>query len=180
MNIKVCAAITAGIAMFGMAGLAYGDDAQDPRFCREIRAEKIGQMVQIEATQVTDTNDNCTSPVAFCSAGTIDGNFGLDGTTFFSVDGVASTPAQAPGTSSYTGIYTIITRRGTLTLRETGISYPRAGNPEGGVLASIAEVQSGTGRYATTRGILFFHGHNGRGRPSNVAVSGTLCTMPPE
>jgi len=170
MNIKVCVAIGAGIAMFGMAAMVYADDVQDPRFCREIRAE----------LHELKTNDNCTSPVSFCSAGTIDGNYGLDGTTFFSVDGVASTPTQAPGTSSYTGIYTITTRRGTLTLRETGISYPRAGNPEGGVLASIAEVQSGTGRYATTRGILFFHGHNGRGLPSNVAVSGTLCTMPSE
>src|SRR5262245_21027779 len=27
--------------------------------------EKIGQMVQIEATQVTDTNDNCTSQGGF-------------------------------------------------------------------------------------------------------------------
>jgi hypothetical protein len=72
----------------------------------------------------------------------------------------------------------ITTPHGTLTLRETGISYPRRGDPEGGVLASIAEVLSGTGRYATTTGILFFHGHNGRGLPSDVAVSGTLCVAP--
>ena len=163
MKIKGYTAIGLTIAMLGTATASYADE--DKPFCRDIRAE----------LHELKTNDNCTSPLAFCSAGTIDGNFGLDGTTFFSVDGAAATPPEAPGTSSYTGIYTITTAHGTLTLRETGISYPRSGNPEGGVLASIAEVQSGTGRYATTTGILFFHGHNGRGLPSNVAVSGTLC-----
>jgi hypothetical protein len=163
MNIKGYTAIGLTVALLGAATVSYADD--DKAFCRDIRAE----------LHELKTNDNCTSPLAFCSAGTIDGNFGLDGTTFFNVDGAAATPPEAPGTSSYTGIYTITTAHGTLTLRETGISYPRTGNPEGGVLASIAEVQSGTGRYATTTGILFFHGHNGRGLPSNVAVTGTLC-----
>src|SRR5438876_10378020 len=135
MSIKTSAAIAAGIAMFCTAASAYADPTEERVFCREIRAE----------LHELKTNDNCMSPVGFCAAGTIDGNFGLDGTTFFSVDGVAGTPAESPGTSSYTGPYTITTPHGTLNLRETGISYPRRGNPEGGVLASIAEVLSGTG-----------------------------------
>jgi hypothetical protein len=143
----------------------------EPRqICRDIFAE-IHEL---------KTDIDCTSPLAFCSAGTIEGNFGLNGTTFFSVDGSAATPPESPGTSSFTGIYTITTPHGSLTLRETGISYPRRGNPEGGLVATIDEVQSGTGRYAHTTGILFFHGHNGRGLPSDIDVSGTLCfTWPP-
>ena len=164
-----------GASVLGLMGMlstpfCFADSATEShQMCREIRAE----------LHELKTNDNCDSPLAFCSAGTIEGNFGLDGTTFFNVDGAAATPAAAPGTSSYTGTFTIVTQHGTLALRETGISYPRRGNPEGGVLASIAEVLGGTGRYATTTGILFFHGHNGRGLPSNVAVSGTLCATWP-
>lgn len=169
MKTLTCSSI-AGFALIATTFVCYADSATEThQFCKDIRAE----------LHELKTNDNCTSPFAFCAAGTIDGNFGLDGTTFFSVDGAAATPAEAPGTSSYTGMYTITTRHGTLTLRETGISYPRRGNPEGGVLASIAEVLSGTGRYSTTTGILFFHGHNGRGLPSDVDVSGTLCTTWP-
>lgn len=168
MSTKVWTAMAAGVAMFGTTLACYADAAAHQPLCREIRA-KLHEL---------KTNDNCASPLAFCSAGTIDGNFGLDGTIFFSVDGAASAPAESPGTSSYTGIQTITTPHGTLTLRETGISYPRPGNPEGGVLASIVEVLSGTGRYATTTGILFFHGRNGRGLPSDVDVSGTLCVAP--
>lgn len=167
MKALTCISMAATIVLMATTSVCYADSSMDAhQFCKDIRAE----------LHELKTNDNCNSPVAFCSAGTIDGNFGLDGTTFFSVDGAASTPPEAPGTSSYTGMYTITTRHGTLTLRETGVSYPRRGNPDGGVLASFAEVLSGTGRYATTTGILFFHGHNGRGLPSDVDVSGTLCT----
>jgi hypothetical protein len=167
MKIATFSALIAGLTISTIAFAAHQDISMTTQqVCRDIRAE----------LHELKTNDNCNSPLAFCSAGTIDGNFGLDGTTFFSVDGSAATPPEAPGTSSYTGMYTINTRHGTLTLRETGISYPRRGNPEGGVLVSIAEVLSGTGRYSTTTGILFFYGHNGRGLPSDIDVSGTLCT----
>jgi hypothetical protein len=137
--------------------------------CHEIRAE----------LHELKTDENCMSPLAFCSAGTVDGNFGLDGTTFFSADGSIPAAEPAVGMRSFTGSYTITTARGVLNMRETGTSYPRPGNPEGGVLASVVEVQSGTGRYENTTGILFFYGHNGRGLPSNVSVSGTLCSTWP-
>ncbi|MEO8016489.1 MAG: hypothetical protein ABI769_01640 [Pseudomonadota bacterium] len=142
-----------------------GEDTTPRVVCRNIHAE----LHELQA------RDNCTSPVGFCAAGTVDGNFGLEGTTFFSVDGVATTPPESPGTSTFSGIFTITTDFGTLTLRETGISYPRRGNPAGGLVATIDEVLSGTGRFADATGILFFHGHNGRGLPSDVEVSGELC-----
>jgi hypothetical protein len=167
MSIKKLCKVSAAFALLGSSLVAHAHHGgQEHEACHDIRA----------VLHELKTNDNCTSPFGFCAAGTIDGNFGLDGTTFFSVDGSAPTPPEAPGTSSYTGSYTITTPRGVLTMRETGISYPRTGNPEGGVLASIVEVQSGTGRYEDVTGILFFYGHNGRGLPSNVDVSGTLCS----
>jgi len=169
---KSIAMVTLIAAAIGASSTAFATHPPpEPRqVCRDIFAE----------LHELKTDVDCTSPLAFCSAGTIEGNFGLNGTTFFSVDGAAATPVESPGTSSFTGIFTITTPHGSLTLRETGISYPRRGNPDGGLVATIDEVQSGTGRYAHTTGILFFHGHNGRGLPSDVEVSGTLCsTWPP-
>jgi len=159
-------------AALGVSSSAFATPpTPEPRqICRDISA----------TLHELKTDVGCASPLNFCSAGTIRGNFGLIGTTFFSVDGSAETPAQSPGTSSFSGVFTITTPHGSLTLRETGISYPRRGNPEGGLVATIDEVQSGTGVYAHTSGILFFHGHNGLGLPSNVEVTGTLCfTWPP-
>jgi len=168
---KTVPKLTLLAAAIGASSAAFATPPPEPRqVCRDIFAE----------LHELKTDVGCTSPLFFCAAGTIEGNFGLNGTTFFSVDGSATTPPESPGTSSFTGIFTITTPHGSLTLRETGISYPRRGNPEGGLVATIDEVQGGTGRYAHTTGILFFHGHNGRGLPSDVAVSGTLCfTWPP-
>jgi hypothetical protein len=170
MKAKPLASLALALAASGAAFATGGTPPEPRQICRDIRAE----MHELA------TQENCTSPLNFCAAGTIEGNFGLFGTTFFSVDGAAATAPQTPGTSSYTGIFTITTHFGTLTLRETGISYPRRGNPDGGFIASLAEVQSGTGRYASTTGVLFFHGTNGRGLPNDIAVAGTLCfTWPP-
>jgi hypothetical protein len=63
-----------------------------------------------------------------------------------------------------------------LVLRETGVTYPRPGNPEGGVLSSIIEVKSGTGRYEGATGIMFFHGRSLNGT-FDVKLTGTLCTV---
>jgi hypothetical protein len=142
-----------------------GEDTAPRIVCRSIHAE-LHELF---------TTDNCTSPVGFCAAGTIDGNFGLEGTTFFSVDNTGFMPPESPGITTFVGSFTITTDFGTLTLRESGMSYPRRGNPDGGRVATIDEVLSGTGRFAGATGILFFHGRNGRGLPSDVEVTGDLC-----
>jgi hypothetical protein len=169
---KSFARMTLIAATLGASSAAFA--TQPPPEPRQICRDIFAKLHELK------TDVGCASPLNFCAAGTIRGNFGLNGTTFFSVDGSAQTPPESPGTSAFTGIFTITTPYGSLTLRETGISYPRRGNPEGGLVATIDEVQSGTGVYAHTTGILFFHGHNGLGLPSNVDVSGTLCfTWPP-
>jgi hypothetical protein len=165
--INVLRAVPLCLAGLAVSFAAHADHHHDKGpMCHDIRAE----------LHELKTDENCMSPLAFCSAGTIDGNFGLDGTTFFSADGSIPAAEPAVGMNSFTGSYTITTPHGVLNMRETGTSYPRRGNPEGGVLASVVEVQSGTGRYESTTGILFFYGHNGRGLPSDISVAGTLCT----
>lgn len=107
--------------------------------------------------------------------GTIDGNFGLDGTVAFALESSGTAPATAPATSSvFSGILTITTARGNLVLRETGMSSSRTGNAAGTVLASWGETLSGTDRFTGVTGDLFFAGHRA-GAIFLVDVTGQLC-----
>jgi hypothetical protein len=165
MPIRLSTAITSTFGLLLCAASANADEGANR--CKSVHAD----------VQEVVTTENCTSPLNFCTKGTIDGNHGLDGTTFFSVDGGAATPPTSPGTRSYSGVFTITTDQGELILRETGVTYPRPGNPEGGVLSSIIEVTSGTGRYEGASGIMFFHGRSLNGT-FDVKLVGTLCTAP--
>jgi hypothetical protein len=163
MRIRLSLSTTITTALLLCAASASADELAQR--CKPVHAD----------VQEVVTRENCTSPLNFCTKGTIDGNHGLEGTTFFSVEGGAATPPTSPGTRSYSGVFTITTELGQLILRETGITYPRAGNPEGGVLSSIIEVTSGTGRYEGATGIMFFHGRALNGT-YDVKMVGTLCT----
>ena len=107
--------------------------------------------------------------------GTIEGNFGLDGTVAFVADGSGTPPVTAPpGSSVFSGILTITTAQGAIELRETGMFSSRTGSPSGPVLASWGEALSGTGRYAGVTGDLFFGGVV-VGGAFLLDVSGQLC-----
>ena len=97
--------------------------------------------------------DGCTSPYNFCAAGIVEGNRGLNGTTYFVLDGVAAGPSSAPGFGSTSGILVYTTHEGTLTVRETGIAK-FSGHPSNGYGAAIEEVISGTGRFEGATGSL--------------------------
>jgi hypothetical protein len=107
--------------------------------------------------------------------GTISGNFGLNGTVTFTSDGTGTAPPTAPaGTSVFSGILEITTKRGVLSLRETGMFSSRTGNPAGSVLTSWGDGVSGTGFYQGASGDLFFSGR----RVDDVflvEVSGEIC-----
>jgi hypothetical protein len=107
--------------------------------------------------------------------GTISGNFGLNGTVSFTSDGTGSAPPTAPpGSSVFSGILQITTKRGVLSLRETGMFSSRTGNPAGPVMASWGDGMSGTGSYLGATGDLFFNGR----RVDDiflVEVSGEIC-----
>jgi hypothetical protein len=163
MAIRLSTAITSMLGLLLCAASASA--GEEANRCKAVHAD-VEEVV---------TTENCTSPLNFCTKGTIDGNHGLDGTTFFSVEGGAAVPPTSPGIRSYSGVFTITTELGALVLRETGVTYPRPGNPEGGVLSSIIEVKSGTGRYEGATGIMFFHGRALNG-VYDVKLVGTLCT----
>jgi hypothetical protein len=98
-----------GALVLAWAGTAGAEEAN----CRRIRAE----------INLTD--------------GTIAGNFGLNGSVVFVSDGQGTAPPTAPaGSSVFSGLLTISTARGALTLRETGMFSSRVDNPDGAVLAS--------------------------------------------
>jgi hypothetical protein len=142
------------------AHLAYADQN-----CRSVHALIVDKSAP----------DNCTSPFLFCAAGTVEGNRGLDGTTYFVLDGAVGSPATAPGFGVTSGLLVYTTHHGTLTVRETGVSK-LTGQPSNGFLSSIQEIVSGTGRFAGASGTLYnnaldvnsvFYSH----------ISGKLCLL---
>jgi hypothetical protein len=126
--------------------------------CVKIRA-------RILDAQVTD---GCTSPNGFCAAGTVTGNHGLNGTTFFTLDGFVPGPASAPGSFSTSGILVYTTRRGTLTVRETGITGL------GPAFPALEVVQSGTGEFEGATGHLWVLGEK-VGDHFDSKIRGELC-----
>ncbi len=147
MSRRVALIVCLSVATLAHVGAARADD------CRRIRAE-------IDLTN-----------------GTIEGNFGLDGTVAFVEDSAGTPPATAPaGSSVFSGILTITTSRGEIQMRETGMFSARTGNPDGFVLASWGDAPSGTGRYGNVAGgDLFFAGRI-VGDLFLVDVTGQLCT----
>jgi hypothetical protein len=111
--------------------------------CKAVHAEIID----------ASSPEGCTSTFNFCAAGTVEGNRGLNGTTYFVLDGVAEGPTTAPGFTATTGTLVYTTREGTLTVRETGIAK-FSGHPSNGYGAALEEVVSGTGRFAGATGTL--------------------------
>ena len=107
--------------------------------------------------------------------GTISGNFGLNGTVAFTSDGTGSAPPTAPpGSSVFSGILDITTKRGVLSMRETGMFSSRTGNAAGPVMASWGDGMSGTGFYQGASGTVYFNGR----RVDDVflvEVTGEIC-----
>jgi hypothetical protein len=133
-----------------------------------------GECHQVRA-QIVDsqTSDGCSSPNAFCAAGTVVGNRGLNGTTYFTMDGAVRGPASAPGFLATSGILVYTTHRGTLTVRETGVSKA-APDASSGLVSAVQEVISGTGKYAGATGHLYVASEAADGE-FFAEVTGELC-----
>lgn len=130
--------------------------------CKKIHATIID-------AQVTE---GCTSPNNFCAAGTVKGNHGLNGTTYFVMDGAVRGPATAPGSVATSGILTFTTRRGTLTVRESGLSG--LNESDAGYFTAFQEVLEGTGAYEGATGHMWVLGQvveNG----FDSEVRGVIC-----
>lgn len=132
-----------------------------------------GECKKIQATIVdAQVTEGCTSPNRFCAAGTVKGNHGLNGTTYFVMDGAVRGPATAPGSLATSGILVYTTDRGTLTVRESGLSGLRESGQ--GYFTAFQEVLEGTGEYEGATGHLWVLG---TARPTDFdsEVRGVLC-----
>jgi hypothetical protein len=161
---KKIAVLTSALAVAALASsLTFADDRDDD----------AGGCKKIHATIAdSPTTDGCTSPFHFCAAGVVDGDHGLNGTTFFSLDGFVAKANTVPyGTTS--GILVYTTDQGTLTVRETGIGNMGA-DALGGHGASLEDIQSGTGRFAGATGTLFLASTAANGTYT-AHVTGEIC-----
>lgn len=131
--------------------------------CNSVRAQIVDRSVP----------EGCTGPMKVCVAGTVKGNRGLNGTTYFVLDGVAAAPAVAAGFKSSTGTLVYTTRDGTLTVRETGIGK-LSGRPSNGYGSAVQEVISGTGKFGGLTGILYITQKDVNGTFFSD-VTGQLC-----
>ncbi len=163
---KVIDRLAVGLVMgFVLSGAAAGPAFADPEAdgkCKKIHA-------LIVDTQVTE---GCTSPNGFCAEGTVKGNHGLNGTTYFRMDGAVRGPATAPGTLATTGILTYTTDRGTLTVRESGLSGLTT--VDGSFITAFQQVLEGTDGYLGATGHLWVLGEN-LGTHFEADVTGVLC-----
>ena len=122
-----------------------------------------GTIVDVQVTE------GCTSPNKFCAAGTVEGNHGLNGTTYFRMDGAVRGPATAPGTLATSGVLVYTTDRGTLTVRESGLSGL------GSFFTAFQEVLEGTGEYEGATGHLWVAGSRFDGY-FEADLSGVICS----
>lgn len=134
---------------------------------------------QVNAQITTSlTTEGCTSPVGLCTAGEIEGNSGLNGTTFFVADALAPGPAtssNAAATFSYSGILRITTEKGTLTTRDTGIIDSSTGGAPAGFFSSFDVVVGGAGKFEGATGKLFIGGETISGQLVTRVITGELC-----
>ena len=159
---KTSTRIALGLSLSACSiGLAHASDIN----CHQVRAE------------IVDKSDpmNCVSPYNFCASGTVKGNIDLNGTTYFVLDGVGRRPDSAPGWSVTTGLLVYTTDDGTLTVRETGVSK-LTGSPSNGILTSMQEIVSGTGRFEGATGSLYNNATDVNGVFYST-IQGTLCLV---
>lgn len=104
---------------------------------------------------------SCASPFGLCTAGTI-ATGPLAGTTSFTVLTLA--PGPTPYVMLYTGELVITTRRGTVTVKDSGVFDAAAGK-----YFELEQIVSGTGKFANATGVL-----TSQGTGDNAGFKGTL------
>lgn len=150
------------LSLLLLIGSAASPVLADPD-CKKVQAE----IVDVQVTE------GCTSPNRFCAEGTVEGNHGLNGTTYFRMDGAVRGPATAPGSIATSGILVYTTETGTLTVRESGLSGLMQ-TPEQAFFSSFQEVLEGTGEYEGASGHLWVLGQR-IGSEFVSEVRGVVC-----
>jgi hypothetical protein len=158
----VATTVAAGL----LAVTAGAQPAPEGYKCKAIHADLV------EALSTTGCKPGHTS----CFLGEVDGNHGLRGTTYFKGEASALFPAGAPTFRSYVGDFEYTTARGTLTMREMGMTEPSQNpTPQGGQVNAFQRIVRGTDDFAEATGHLFVSGFNRSGQVVTT-VHGVICT----
>jgi hypothetical protein len=129
--------------------------------CKKIHAD----LDEIQSTQ------GCNPGLSSCFLGEVDGNHGLRGVTHFAADSAVSTsPSTSPNFIIYSGPFEYRTRRGNITVRETGVTT----RGSEGVVTAYQEIVSGTGAFAGATGHFFVSGQK-TGGTVDTFVNGEIC-----
>jgi hypothetical protein len=157
------------VAVFGMIAMSSGAQAEpaSSSSCKAVHAD----LVEVNSTV------GCKPEHANCFLGEVDGNHGLRGTTYFKGLQGALFPALAPTFRSYVGAFEYITDKGTLTMKEMGLTNPQTADPESGAVMAYQQIVSGTGDFAGAKGYLFVVGFN-RNQRVVTKVTGEICLAP--
>jgi hypothetical protein len=144
------------------------DGSGAPR-CKQIHGDLV------EAPSTTGCKPEHTS----CFLGEVDANHGLRGTTYFKGDpGAVVFPPTAPTFRAYTGNFEYITARGTLVMKEMGMTEPfTASNPQSGVVNAYQRIVGGTEDFEGATGYLFVSGFN-RNQRVVTTLHGEICKAP--
>jgi hypothetical protein len=145
------------------------DAAGSPR-CKKIHGDLLEQ----------PSTTGCKPEHTSCFLGEVDANHGLRGTTYFKGDANSTVlyPPTAPTFRGYTGNFEYITHRGTLIMKEMGMTEPfNASNPQSGVVNAYQRVVGGTGDFEGATGYLFVSGFN-RNQRVVTTVHGEICKAP--
>ena len=114
--------------------------------------------------------EDCPSPIGFCAAGTIDGNHGLRGTTFYSSRGFHSVPGEAPTRQVVVGTSTFTTENGVITVEDLSVF-----DTVRGTFAGVAPIVEATGRFAGATGDILTVGRVLPDGSLITDVTGELC-----
>jgi hypothetical protein len=97
--------------------------------------------------------EGCTSPVGSCTVGSITNGGFLNGETSFTAFGAAIAAGmngiEPDSTSSYSGLLTITTKHGILTISDVGVFDTAMGK-----FSEIDRVIEGTGMFQESTGVL--------------------------
>jgi hypothetical protein len=112
--------------------------------------------------------DGCTSLFGLCTAGTVSGRR-FAGTTLFVVTSIAPVSDATPWILAYTGVLTITTRRGVVTIHDAGIF-----DAVKGTFFEVDTVVSGTGAFHEATGMLTSQGTAGA-TGFQGTLTGSIC-----
>ena len=113
----------------------------------------------------------CPSPIGFCAGGTVCGNHGLRGTSFYSAASFDPILSDPLGRLVVPGILTYTTDDGVLTINDVSVF-----DVAHGTFAGSGRITGGTGRFAGATGDILTTGRMGSdGLSFTTDVTGQIC-----